>query len=223
MAGPLRLPGPAAGLRIGLFGGSFNPAHDGHRHVAETALKRLDLDWVWWIVARGNPLKETHGVYAGRLASACRMARHPRMRVTDLEAQLDVRYTRDLVRGLRRRCPSTAFVWIMGADNLESFPRWGGWDEIARTLPIAAVARPEAGPAARLGKFARRFADDRLAVDGARGLARMAPPAWVFLNAPWHPASSTALRRRARARNPFRPMASAAGPDVTPQSRNSTL
>lgn len=204
MAGPLRLPGPARGLRIGLFGGSFNPAHDGHRHVAETALKRLDLDWVWWIVARGNPLKETHGVYTARIASARRVARHPRMRVSDMEAQLGVRYTLDLVRALHRRCPETDFVWVMGADNLESFPRWGGWDEIARTVPIAAVARPEAGPEARLGKFACRFSRNRFAAASARTLAREAPPAWVFLPARWHPESSTALRRRAEARNPFR-------------------
>ena len=198
------LPGPHAGLRIGLFGGSFNPAHDGHLHVAETALQRLQLDWVWWIVARGNPLKEEHGVFARRVASARAMAGHPRMRVSTIEAELGINYTRDLLPELTRRAPAARFVWIMGADNLSGFHRWGGWAEIAQTVPVAVVARPNAGPKARLSKFARRFAGARISEAEAPRLAFMEAPAWVFLTARWHPASSTALRRRARQRNPFR-------------------
>ncbi len=203
-ARPLRLPGPHGGLRIGLFGGSFNPAHEGHRHVAETALTRLQLDWVWWVVARGNPLKSRHGAFEARLASAGRHASHPRMRVTDLERQLGITYTRDLVAPLLARCPTARFVWIMGADNLAGFHLWGGWDGIMGSLPVAVIARPYAGPRARLSKAARRFAGDRMPQAAASRLALAKPPAWVFLAAPWHPASSTRIRGAARARNPFR-------------------
>jgi len=203
-ARPPVFPGPHAGLRIGLFGGSFNPAHDGHVHVAQTALHRLDLDWVWWVVARGNPLKESHGVFNARVASARRASAHPRMRVSDIEARIGVSYTLDLIDYLSQRAPGARFVWIMGADNLAGFHRWGGWREIALALPIAIIARPNAGARSRLSKFSQTFAHTRLPEYAARGLADAPPPAWCFLTAPWHPASSTALRRRARQRNPFR-------------------
>ena len=198
------LPGPTQGLRIGLFGGSFNPAHEGHLHVAETALKRLQLDAVWWLVAGGTPLKETHGVYEARLASARRMSRGPAMRVTSLERSLGVRYTADLLEKLLPRAPGAHFVWVMGADNLAHFHRWGRWDEIANRLPVAVIGRPGAFPKAGLSKFARRFATSRLPEYEATALPLAPAPAWTCLTAPWHPASSTAIRRRAAARNPFR-------------------
>jgi len=203
-SGRLDLPGPYRGLRIGLFGGSFNPAHAGHRHVAETALKRLQLDHVWWLVARGNPLKETHGVYAARYASAARLADHPRMGVTDLEAQLGVSYTSDLFDRLGHLLKEGHFVWVMGADNLSGFHRWGDWEGIAATIPIAVIARPGASPKAGLSKFARRFAQYRVPETDAARLPDYRAPAWTVLTAPWHNASSTALRAAARARNPFR-------------------
>lgn len=198
------LPGPTCGLRIGLFGGSFNPAHEGHLHVAETALKRLQLDAVWWLVAGGNPLKESHGVYEARLASARRLAHGPAMRVTSLERTLGVRYTADLLEKLLPRAPGAHFVWVMGADNLAHFHRWGRWDEIAGRLPIAVVGRPGAFPRAGLSKFARRFAHARLPEHAAAALPLSPPPAWTYLTAPWNTASSTAIRRKAAARNPFR-------------------
>lgn len=198
------LPGPHEGLRIGLFGGSFNPAHEGHVHVAETALRRLRLDAVWWLVAGGNPLKEEHGVFEARLASARRVARHPRMRVTGIERDLGVRYTADLLERLLPRLKGAELVWIMGADNLAGFHRWGRWDEIAGRLPIAIVARPGASPKAGLSKFARRFASSRRPASAAGGLAGAPAPAWVYLRAPLEPVSSTALRRQASRRNPFR-------------------
>lgn len=201
---PLRFPGPWRGLSIGLFGGSFNPAHEGHAHVAETALKRLGLDRVWWLVARGNPLKERTGAFQARLASARRMTDHPRMHVSTLEHQIGVNYTLDLLDALQPRMPGARLVWIMGADNLAGFHHWGGWAEIAGRIPIAIVARPGAGQRAALSKFAQRFAASRLPERQARALPFASPPAWTLLHAPWHPASSTALRRRARARNPFR-------------------
>lgn len=203
-SGPVKLPGPSAGLKIGLFGGSFNPAHEGHLHVAETAMRRMNLDWVWWIVARGNPLKESHGNYETRLASATGLAAHPRMIVTDIETHLKVNYTRDLLSGLKARAPSAHFVWIMGADNLPGFHRWGGWQEIAQQVPICVIARPGAGPSARLSRFAATFGPARYDSSEATLLPLASPPAWAYLTAPWHPASSTALRRSASARNPFR-------------------
>lgn len=195
---------PRSGPAIGLFGGSFNPAHAGHRHVAETALKRLQLDYIWWMVARGNPLKETHGVYAARYASAARLADHPRMRVSDLEAQLGISYTSDLLEGLAPVLAQARFVWIMGADNLAGFHRWGDWEGIAASLPVAAVARPGANPKAGLSKFARRFARYRVDEPSAASLPGRGAPAWTVLTAPLNTASSTALRAAARARNPFR-------------------
>ncbi|MEO0817443.1 MAG: nicotinate-nucleotide adenylyltransferase [Pseudomonadota bacterium] len=198
------LPGPHKGLRIGLFGGSFNPAHSGHYHVAETALRRLQLDCVWWLVAGGNPLKENHGVFEARVASAKRVATHPAMRVTGIERDLGVRYTSDLLDRLLPRLKSAQLVWIMGADNLANFHRWGRWDEIAQRLPIAVVARPGASPKAGLSKFATRFALGRYSGRAARALALSPAPAWIYLNAPLEPVSSTALRRKAARRNPFR-------------------
>lgn len=190
----LTLPGPTRGLRIGLFGGSFNPAHSGHLHVAETAMKRLQLDWVWWIVARGNPLKTAHGDFAERLASARAVAHHPRMIVTDIEARLGLTYTADTLAAIVARAPRAHFVWLMGADNMAGFHHWQDWQDIARTLPIAIIARPGVGPGARNSPFARRFAGSRIPSAAARTLAATPPPAWTYLTAPLDPSSSTALR-----------------------------
>jgi nicotinate-nucleotide adenylyltransferase len=190
----LTLPGPTRGLRIGLFGGSFNPAHSGHLHVAETAMKRLQLDWVWWIVARGNPLKTAHGDFAERLASARAVAHSPRMIVTDIEARLSLTYTSDTLAAIVARAPEARFVWLMGADNLAGFHHWQDWQGIAHTLPIAVIARPGIGPDARNSPFARRFAKNRIPGTAARTLASTPPPAWTYLTAPLDPSSSTALR-----------------------------
>ena len=190
----LTLPGPTRGLRIGLFGGSFNPAHSGHLHVAETAMKRLQLDWVWWIVARGNPLKTAHGDFTERLASARAAAHHPRMIVTDIEARLGLTYTSDTLAAIVARAPEAHFVWLMGADNMAGFHHWQNWQGIAQTLPIAVIARPGVGPGARNSPFARRFAENRIPSAAARTLATTPPPAWTYLAAPLDPSSSTALR-----------------------------
>lgn len=188
------LPGPAAGRRIGLLGGSFNPAHAGHLHVAETALKRLRLDEVWWIVARGNPLKSEHGEFEARLGSARAMARPPAMHVTDIEAQLGLTYSVDTLQALREAEPEAHFVWIMGADSAATFHLWKAWEDIARTVPIAIVSRP----GTRLSRtlpFTRLFADARLPERDAQSLATHAAPAWVYLRGPGNPLSSTELRR----------------------------
>lgn len=190
-----RLPGPAKGLAIGLFGGSFNPAHAGHLLVAETARKRLKLDQVWWIVARGNPLKSAHGDYAARLASARALARSPGMRVTDIEAQLGLTYSIDTLRALQKAAPDARFVWLMGADNLAGFQRWKDWEEIARRVPIAVIGRPGTR-ITRATAFARRFARHRLLEADAANLSQATPPAWVYIRVRESALSSTALRAR---------------------------
>ena len=175
------------------MGGSFNPAHDGHLHVAETALRRLRLDAVWWLVARGNPLKSEYGSYADRLTSARRLASRPRMHVSDIEAALGLTYSADTIAALQATAPSAQFVWIMGADNLRNFHQWKDWEAIAARLPVAVLARP----GARISKaspFARKFASARIPETDAPALARTPAPAWVYLRARESAASSTALR-----------------------------
>ena len=187
----IRPPGPVApGLRIGLLGGSFDPAHGGHLHVSLTAMKRLRLDYVWWLVSPGNPLKQAPAPLAERLAGARAIARHPRLIVSDIEGQLGTRYTIDTVKALQRRFPFVHFVWLMGSDNLENFHHWRNWQEIARRLPLAVVQRPgsllarnNAAPIRRFGtRDALRPPPAILVLDGARNfesatrLRRLGPP-----------------------------------------------
>lgn len=163
------------GMRVGLFGGSFNPPHEGHAHVAETALRQLNLDRVIWIVSPQNPLKGAPAPMAARLAAVRDYARGPRMIVSDLEARLGTRYTVDTLAALKRRFPRVRFVWVMGSDNLSGFHRWRNWRAIAKSLPIAVVPRPgstiRSSPAARALRVRR-------------------------LHGPLNDASSTALRAR---------------------------
>jgi nicotinate-nucleotide adenylyltransferase len=137
------LPRNASGLRIGLFGGSFNPPHAGHRLVTLIALKRLKLDRIWWIVTPGNPLKDSAQLapLAARMQTARALMPEPRVDITDFEAGIGTRYTLDSLRYLKRRCPAVRFVWIMGADNLRQFHRWQGWRDIAALMPIAVIDR----------------------------------------------------------------------------------
>ena len=202
VSAPHKYSGPAhAGLRIGLLGGSFNPAHAGHRHISLHALKALKLDQVWWLVSPQNPLKPAAdmGSLAERLAWARAAARHPRIRVTDIETGLGTRYTVDTLAGLTRRYPKTRFVWLMGADNLRQIPYWRDWTRIFQMVPIAVFGRSTYSLSALGGVAAQRFARRRVPDLRARGLADAKPPAWTFLRNPLHPASATAIRR-ARAR-----------------------
>jgi nicotinate-nucleotide adenylyltransferase len=183
--------------RIGLLGGSFNPAHAGHVHVSLEALKRLGLDEVWWLVSPQNPLKAANGMaaLAERMARARAItAPHPRLRPTDLERVLGTRYTVDTVRALRRRHPRARFVWLMGADNLRQLPRWKDWPALVESIPIAVIDRPGFAPAALSGAPAHRYAGARLRPGAARSLADRAPPAWTFLYTRLNPLSATALR-----------------------------
>ena len=184
-------------MRIGLYGGSFDPVHAGHRHVAETALKRLGLDRVWWIVTPGNPLKSRRpSDRRARLAAMGAQVRHPAMEVTDIDAAIGTRYTIDTIRFLRKRCPGVLFVWVMGADSLRGFDQWRYWREIARRIPIAVIDRPGYTLAALSSRMARTFAASRLPAESARGLARRTAPAWVFLFGRRSSLSSTALRNK---------------------------
>jgi len=194
----IRLPPAAAGMRIGLFGGSFNPPHAGHLHVGRMALRRLGLDRLWWLVTPGNPLKELAGLptLPERMAMARKMARDPRIVVTGFEAALPAPYTIETIRLLQRRLPGVRFVWIMGADGLASFHRWQAWGEIAARVPIAVIDRPGMTLKAPLSKAARVLAPARVPEGAARTLAGRQAPAWVFLHGRRSPLSSTALRAR---------------------------
>jgi nicotinate-nucleotide adenylyltransferase len=184
-------------MRVGLFGGSFNPAHEGHAHVAETALRRLALDRVIWLVSPQNPLKPTHETAAltRRIWEALRYANGPSMIVSDAETRIGSFYTIDTLRVLKARYPGVQFVWIMGADSLASFHRWRGWTQIMREMPVAVVARPWTSIKSRFSPAARRFAAARIPAAAARTLPGRKPPAWVYLTGPLNFTSSTALRR----------------------------
>lgn len=189
---------PVAGQRIGLLGGSFNPAHQGHRHVSLEALKRLGLDEIWWLVSPQNPLKPQKGMAPldERLASARAAAAHPRIRITDIERALDTVYTAETLGTLVSRFPGVRFVWIMGADNLAQIHRWQEWQEIFHLAPVAVFDRPTYSLRALAAKAARRFARHRLTGSRIAGLAAAAPPAWSFLHIRLNPLSATALRNR---------------------------
>ena len=186
----------AALTRIGLLGGSFNPAHGGHRWISLLAMEALGLDAVWWLVSPGNPLKPAAGMapLAARLASAQHAARRTRIVPTTIERELGTRYTLDTLRALRRRYPKNQFVWLMGSDNLAQFHRWRNWRAIARTMPIAVIARPGyegsalASPAgAWLGRYRRPPAS-------LNTRAGWSAPALIYLRFDPDPRSATALR-----------------------------
>ncbi|MCB1491048.1 MAG: nicotinate-nucleotide adenylyltransferase [Rhodobiaceae bacterium] len=187
-------------MRIGLLGGSFNPAHAGHRHISLLAQARLRLDVVWWLVTPGNPLKD-HAELAAmerRLANAQAVAGHPRIRVTGYEAAIGTTYTADTLEKLTAQCPSVRFVWLMGADNLATFHHWDRWRDIARTIPFAVLDRPGATLRALSAPAAQALARFRIPEFEAETLPDRAPPAWVFLFGPRSPESSTRLRQLAR-------------------------
>ena len=186
----------SAGMAVGLYGGSFDPVHPGHAHVAQTARKRLGLDRVIWIVSPQNPLKGANAsaTLDARLALVADLARGPGMIVSDLERRIGTRYSIDTIRWLKRRFPTVRFVWIVGADVLAGFHQWRGWVALAREVAIAVVSRPGSAVRSRFSPLARRFGSFRIPTRAARTLADHAPPAWVYLPAPFHFISSTALR-----------------------------
>ncbi|MGQ0742445.1 MAG: nicotinate-nucleotide adenylyltransferase [Alphaproteobacteria bacterium] len=189
----IRPPGPARpGLRIGLLGGSFNPAHEGHLHVTRAAFDRLGLDYVWWLVSPKNPLKKRSDLapLQRRLDYAKRFARDPRIKVSAIERELDTRYTVDTVCALQRHFPQVRFVWLMGSDNLVELPRWRRWQRLFSLIPIAIVPRPATARASLRSLAARRFAKARVP---ERELPAT-PPAWTVLKVSAMPESATRIR-----------------------------
>ncbi len=183
------------GMVIGLLGGSFDPAHEGHVLITREALKRMGLDQVWWLVTPGNPLKPRQPAPMGdRLAQAGRVMRDPRVKITALEERLGTRATFDTIRRLKAIYPGVTFVWLMGADNLVQFHRWGRWRDILRMVAVGVLARPGAGVHARLSVAARAFRVHQ--VDRGENLRGRKPPVWAFVNLPMNDASSSEIRAR---------------------------
>jgi nicotinate-nucleotide adenylyltransferase len=179
-------------MKIGLLGGSFNPAHEGHLHVSEVALKRLGLDYVWWLVTPQNPLKSRDGLNSlhERVKGACRVARHPRIIVMDIEQDFGTHYSYDTLHALQKRFPRLKFVWLMGSDNLQIFRRWHRWADFARKVPIAVMQRPGSVMAMLSAKPIQRFGHSRL----ERGLCRACPPSITILDGKRNAQSATAIR-----------------------------
>lgn len=192
-------PPPAfAGMRIGLFGGSFDPFHEGHRLVAMEALRRLRLDRVWVMVTPGNPLKDRSGLapLAARMRGVGDVLRHPRVEVTGFEAERGFTYSFETVAWLCSRHPDVRFVWIMGGDSLASLDRWERWEDLVRLVPLAIYARPGSMLRAPVSPAAQRLARWRLPEEDAAQLADCVPPAWVYLSGLVSGQSSSAIRAR---------------------------
>ncbi|GHC19095.1 MULTISPECIES: nicotinate-nucleotide adenylyltransferase [Gemmobacter] len=185
------------GMTVGLLGGSFDPAHEGHVHITREALRRFGLDRVWWLVTPGNPLKARQPApMAERLARARALMRHPRVVVTDLEAHLGTRYTAATIRRLQAIYPGVNFVWLMGADNLVQFHRWDRWEQIMQAVPVGVLARPGWGVKGRMGRAARVYARERVTEGAAGDLGLLRPPVWVLADVPLNDMSSSAIRAR---------------------------
>jgi len=185
---------------IGLFGGSFNLAHEGHLHVANCGLQRLGLSQIWWMVSPGNPLKTDQTPYDERVASVNALDLPPRMRLSHMERDFGTPYTVDTLRRAKKRWPRTRFVFLIGADNLLQLPQWKGWREIMESVPIAVIARSNAKTSdslkARLSPAARMYDYARIPECQAHTLAWRKAPAWTYLTPPLNPLSSTALREK---------------------------
>ena len=183
------------GMVVGLLGGAFDPAHEGHVHITREALKRMGLDQVWWLVTPGNPLKTRQPApMADRMARARTVMRHPRVKITALEEALGTRATIDTVSRLKAIYPGASFVWLMGTDNLVQFHKWDRWRDILRSVAVGVLARPGSGVAARMSVAARAFRVHQ--VDRGETLRGRKPPVWCFVNLPLNDASSTEIRAR---------------------------
>lgn len=183
------------GQSVGLLGGSFDPAHEGHAHITREALKRFGLDHVWWLVSPGNPLKARGPApLAKRVAKARAVMDHPRVHVTDIEARLGTRYTAETLRRLLARYPDVRFVWLMGADNLAQLHQWQDWREIMEMVPVGVLARPGDRISARRSVAAQHYDAARLSGAASQLLATRSAPCWCYINLPLSSASSSAIR-----------------------------
>ncbi|MEM8591247.1 MAG: nicotinate-nucleotide adenylyltransferase [Pseudomonadota bacterium] len=190
-------PHARAGQCVGLLGGSFDPAHAGHVHITKQALRRFDLDQVWWLVTPGNPLK-AHGPASleARIVEARRLMDHPRVAITDIEAQMGTRYTAETLGGLLGLYPGVKFTWLMGADNLAQFHHWQDWRAIMDAVRVGVIARPGERTGARVSPAARLYRGARLQGRYSRLLAKADAPAWCFINVPMSNVSSSDIRAR---------------------------
>lgn len=192
-----RLPHTRPEQVVGLLGGSFDPPHAGHVHISQEALRRFDLDQVWWLVSPGNPLKARGPAPLERRIAACKaLIRHPRIHVTDFEAQAGTRYTAETLAALQVARPGVRFVWLMGADNLAQLDQWQDWHDIVARVPLGVLARPGQRISARMSKAARIYRAHRLRGRQSRALAFTQAPAWCFVNVPMTAISSTEIRAR---------------------------
>ncbi|MEM9897941.1 MAG: nicotinate (nicotinamide) nucleotide adenylyltransferase [Pseudomonadota bacterium] len=183
--------------RIGLLGGSFNPAHDGHRELSVAAIKQFDLDTVWWLVSPRNPLKDPadYAPFQTRLAEARRVANHPSIVVSDYELRRNLTYTVDTLKHLREELPHLNFLWLMGADSLSSFHDWKDWRKIARLVPFAVFNRPGEQERCEQSKAAKELAGDRLDLIDAGNIFATDLPSWVFVPYTNNKTSATEIRR----------------------------
>jgi len=189
------LPIARTGQVVGLLGGSFDPAHDGHVRITKAALELFGLDRVWWLVSPSNPLKtRSPAPMEARLTAACTVMQHPRVDVTDIETQLGTRYTAQTIAALQRDYRGVRFVWLMGADNLVQFHRWKDWHHIMTRVPVGILARPDDRVSARMSKAARVYRANRLIGRESVLLGRAQAPVWSFANLPMSVASSSAIR-----------------------------
>jgi nicotinate-nucleotide adenylyltransferase len=193
---PVHQPIARPGQVIGLLGGSFDPAHNGHVHITREALKRFDLTHVWWLVSPGNPLKARGpATLELRMERAKALMHHPRVTVTDIEARLGTRYTAESLARLTAQNPGVRFIWLMGADNLTQLHRWQDWHSIVARLPIGVLARPGQRLQARMSRAAKLYSQYRIPGRMSHLLAHAEAPAWCFVNVPMVAQSSTEIRK----------------------------
>jgi len=191
------LPPSRAGLRVGILGGSFDPAHDGHVKISLQALKQFDLDQVWWLVSPGNPLKNNGpAALDQRVKFARETVYHPKVKVTKIESYLQTNYTCDTLGALKALYPKTKFIWLMGADNMAQMHLWKDWKHIFEIMPVGVLARPGQSLPARCSVAARHFVRGRISSDASQALPSSKVPAWCFVNLPLSHSNSTAIREK---------------------------
>ena len=191
------LPAASPRHRVGLLGGSFDPPHLGHKHISDWALKQFNLDQVWWLVSPGNPLKRNVPASVDiRISLAADIVINPKTVISNVESEYGLRFSADTITSLKVSCPSTKFVWIMGADNLVGIHRWQRWWRIFEAVPVGVLARQGHNLAACNSVAARRYSRFRCRPEFSHNLALLEPPAWCFVNSPLYAISSTSIRER---------------------------